>query len=325
MRGIFVKANGSEMEAAIDNAIRLLQLGFPAGLGALAGAFRLFEDPRRAVDVLNRYALTFGFPALILRGLLQTKSLPDSLSFWLLWPLVLFLTLAGIRWLAPRGTAGTLALVACFGNVAYLGLPYVLTLFDSSIAGSAALAVSIHVTLAVTLGPLLLEMWGKENPGNWWVSVERVLRLPLFWAPLVGLGMRFLPITTRSTMLTWVQPIAGSAAPVALFLIGLHLYLERRRLAVFDKGLFLHLSIRQLIIPALMLLLSAVAISLGWLTSPLGRIQVILASMPAAITTFSMAHHAGLGEERVAGTIVWSSILALVLLPGWSWLAGILL
>ncbi|MEM1347880.1 MAG: AEC family transporter [Myxococcota bacterium] len=307
------------MDAALDNALRLLMLGFPAALGAIAGAAGLFDDPHKAIDVLNRYALTFGFPALVLRGLLGMDELPAQPVFWAVWPVSLGLLCLGIRALAPKGAAGTLALVAAFGNVAYLGLPYVEALYGAQMAGPAALAVSIHSTFAVSLGPLLLERWGSDRGASWGAALKRVARMPLFWAPFVGLLALRLPLEARQVALPWIAPVASSAAPVALFLIGLHVFVERRRLAAIDAQLFAHVGIRQLMAPAVVGVLSYAAVRAGMLTAQFAQVHVLLASMPAAIGTFSMAHHVGAGQEQAAAAVVWSSALALVVLPVWAW------
>ncbi len=282
----------------------------------------LFPDPRQAVAALNRYALNVGFPALIVVGLLDDQPLPTEPAFWLLWPLALAALVFGIRAFAPRAEAGTLALVAAFGNVAYLGLPYVLALYGPSVAGPAPLAVSIHVTLSVTVGPVLLELWGRGGEATWAPAVGRVLRMPLFWAPIAGLAGRSLPAGVRDGVSSWVDPLAASAAPVALFVIGLHVFLERRRLARVDGGLVAHLAVRQLLAPGLVTALALGASALGLLSPELARVHVVLAAAPAAITTFAIAEGMGVGEHRIASVVVWSSVLALVVLPAWSWVAG---
>ncbi len=307
------------MSPALELGLRLLRLAIPAGLGAVSGAAGLFREPERAVGVLNTYALYIGFPALVALGLMDAQfELPGQPGFWVLWPVTLGLTLVGIAVVGGR-ERGTLALVAAFGNVAYLGLPVVeATLPDS--AGPAALIVAIHVALAVSVGPLMLERWsGGEGEGG---ALSRVLRLPLFWAPLAGLAGRALPELARAEVAAALRPIAASAAPVALFLLGLHLYRERERLQALDPAGLAHVALRLMLIPALALGLAALAVRAGALDPAHARIQVVLAAMPAA---FTIAHQAGAPTDRVAATIVASTLLALVTLPLWTWLVTALL
>ncbi len=314
------------MSPTIDLGLRLLRLAIPAGLGAASGAGGLFREPDRAVGVLNTYALTIGFPALVVLGLLDADfDLPRQVGFWLLWPVVLLVTLGAIALVGGR-ERGTLALVTAFGNVAYLGLPVVAATLPGS-DGPAALMVAIHVCLAVSVGPLMLQRWsGGEGEGEGeGGALARVLRLPLFWAPLVGLAGRALPTLARAEVAAALRPLAASAAPVALFLLGLHLYLERERLRALDLPGLAHVALRLLLIPGLTLGLAMLAVRAGALDPAHARIHVVLAAMPAAITTFSIAHQAGTGTDRVAATIVGSTLLALLTLPLWTWLVTVIL
>lgn len=310
------------MDAALDNSLRLLQLAVPAVLGVVAGRFGLFTDPRRAVEVLNRYALTFGFPALVLRGVLSTSEVPSSPVFWLIWPVALAALLAVVRGLAPAADRGTLALVTSFGNVAYLGLPFSIVLLGPSIEGAASLAVSVHVALSVSVGPFLLERWSGGTGTSLRTAAARVLSLPLFWAPVLGLLAHAGPASLRTAVVPWISPVASSAAPVALFVIGLYVFLERHRLTAVDRSLVWHVGMRQLTAPVVVAALALGASTLGLLSSRHAMLHVLLACMPVAITTFAIADRAGTGQDHVARAVVWSSLLAFGLLPLWASLAG---
>lgn len=312
------------LQAALDTAPRLLQLAVPAFLGALAGRAGLFRDPEEAITTLNTYALNIGFPALIVLGLVDARlALPSSPLFYLAWPICLAVMLLALRAIPTwRESLGTLSLVVVFGNVAYLGLPYVRATFGEEIGGPAALAVAIHVTGAVTLGPTVLALWsGGEEKTSARDLASRVAKQPLFWAPAVGLALRALPEAARGEAIDWIKPLAASAAPIALFLLGLYLYQQRDRLAARDIPLLGHLLVRQAITPALMLGVMLLGWKFGWISGEYAALHVVLASMPVAITTFSMAHQAGARSDRVGASIVWSSILSLLLLPVWSSIA----
>lgn len=302
------------MTAVVDNAFRLLELALPALVGAVCGALGLFRDPQAAVSVLNRYALYIGFPALVARGLLlPSTTIPTQPAFWLLWPLALMVTLL----LSRGGRRPAVGLGATFGNVAYLGLPFVLAVMGPQSAGPAALAVAVHVTGAVTVGPVLLAR-ASGRAGGPGAVVRRVARLPLFWAPMVGLSLRQLPDAAREVAGQGLAPFASSAAAVALFLLGLHVFTERKRVLGVGRAVLEVVAVRMLLAPLVTLVLATGCVALGWLPSELARLHVLLAAMPLAITTFSMAHDADVESERVAGAVVVSSLLAVALLPLWS-------
>ncbi len=302
------------MDQALDNALRLLELAVPALVGAACGALGLFREPRAAVAVLNRYALHVGFPALVARGLLlPSTSIPDQPAFWLLWPATLLVAL-----IVSRGAARpAVGLGVTFGNVAYLGLPYALAVMGASMAGPAALAVAVHVIGAVTVGPVLLARHGG-TPRPVRAVVGSVASMPLFWAPIVGLTVRAGPSSARALAGDVLAPLSSSAAPIALFLLGLHVFVERRRVLGLGRAVLGLVAARMVLAPAIMLALAWGAHWAGWLPAELARLHVLLAAMPLAITTFSMAHDAEVEPDRVAAAVVASSLLALVMLPLWA-------
>lgn len=309
------------MSLGLDNALRLLELAVPALVGAACGALRLFSDPQAAVSVLNRYALYIGFPALVARGLLlPSTSIPDEPAFWLLWPVALIATLALARGVSrPAVGLGTV-----FGNVAYLGLPYVTAVMGESMAGPAALAVAVHVTGAVTVGPALLAR-GSDQAHSWRSITVRVARMPLFWAPLVGLALRNASPGVRTLAGQGLAPFASSAAVVALFLLGLHVYVERARISKTGRAVLGLVAVRMMLTPVVVLGLGLVCRAAGLLSDDLVRLHVTLAAMPLAITTFSMAHDADVESDRVAGAVVVSSVLAIFMLPLWAALVSMAL
>ena len=286
--------------------LRALILLTPVLLGALAGRAGLFAKPDMAIRHLNRYALYFGFPALVLVGILDAGfELPTQWQFWTLVPSVLCVALVIIRALGGR-EAGTMALVASFGNVAYLGLPVVEQAFGAQQLGVASLIVAMHVTLSMIFGPLLLLRWSGEAGAFAW---RKVLAQPLLWAPLIGLLGRSAPDAVREGIAAVLSPIGSSAAPVALFLLGLYLWTNRRALARVRAATLAHAAIRIVLIPGLT---GVGAIALG---VPHARVFVVLACMPAAITTFAIAEDLGVGKTRIAQTIVLTSLLAVLTIP----------
>lgn len=319
-----------------DEAIwRLGQLMIPAMLGGIV-AWRLSvkHSPSSLISGLHIYAFYVAFPALIASGLLSAKvGLPKQWAFYLLWPMALALVLAVVRRAAPRGNRGELALVVCFGNVAYLGLPIVMGLSPERLHGVIALAVSVHVVFAVGLGPLMLARWApsetSQEPGQRRAQerarVRAILRQPLLWAPVVGLLCRALPEQWGAGVLKLSAPIAGSAAPVALFMLGLYLFEARASLRVTRsaQALFWGVSLRLVVAPMVVALLGLAAVQLGLLERELWRAHVLLAAMPAAITTFSMAREQGHGQETVAATIMWSTLLGPAAILGWVWLTAL--
>ncbi|HJL17535.1 MAG TPA: AEC family transporter [Sandaracinaceae bacterium LLY-WYZ-13_1] len=291
----------------------------PVFLGVGAGLARLFADPDAAVDHLNRYALYFAFPALVFHGLVAADyTLPDEPGFWLLVPAALAVTALAGRLGAPR-QAGTLAQMVAFGNVAYLGLPVVERVLGEASLPAASLAVAVHVTLALSVGPVLLLRWSDAG-GSVRATVSRAARQPLLWAPIVGLAARLLPRDVRAVLDALADPIGRSAAPVALFLLGLYLHHHRSRMRHLGGADALHVAMKLLVLPAVTFAGAWALHRVGWLHVPEAQILCLLSAMPAAITTFAIAQQLGVGAAQTSRAIVATTLAAAATVPLTAWL-----
>ncbi len=298
-------------DLALSNGYRLLVLALPALLGVVVGRIGLLGDNEQAIGTLNKYALHIGFPALVFAGVISDEfSLPTQVAFWLVVPLA-HAVVVGFAFFGGR-FRGTLALTGLFGNVAYLGLPLVVGIYGEAAGGVAALIVAIHVAISVSAGPYLLRRWSGESADG---SFGKVLRLPLLWAPFVGLLARGLPRPALVHVDTFVSPLAASAAPVALFLLGLYIWTRRDVLFGAIDGAWAHIGFRLILVPLVTSAVVSAGVALKLLEPDHARLFVVLSAMPAAITTFSIAHDANVGTQVVAATIVRSTILALAWIP----------
>lgn len=292
---------------------RVVPLVLPVLLGVGCARLELIRDLRAGIGALNVFALYFGFPALIVSGLIGGEfRLPTEAGFWIAIPASLALV-TGTAKILGRGhgeTAGLLALVGLFGNVAYLGLPFCIAVFGEEYAGVCSLAVSIHVAIAVSFGPALLARWSSAAASG--DVVLRALRQPLFWAPFIGLALRFSP-KACAVVAPAVVPLGQAAAPVALFMLGLYLY-DRR--AQMKRPVPAHVLLVLGLSPVLTAVVVVALRFAGLLpTARLAAIIIVLAAMPAAITTFSIAHDADADTDQVAATIVQSTLFAVITLP----------
>lgn len=301
----------------VANAGRLGVLALPVALGMLTVRARLIKDPTAAVAALNVYTLYVGFPALIAAGVANVDlAVASDWGLWLVVPVLDLLLLLACRSagaVLPGRQAGSMALVCLFGNTAYLGIPFVVSVLGESARGPAALLVAVQVGLAVAVGPLLLTRWSGDHTAG--VAWSRLLRQPLLWAPLAGAVVRAIPQGGRDVVLDAIGPLAASTAPVAMFLLGLYLFQNRDLVRVAEAGVWSHVGLRMVVAPALSLGLALLAVEVGAFGRPVAAIVVMLGGMPAAITTFSLAEHEGVAADRVASVVVRSSVVALVTLP----------
>jgi predicted permease len=308
--------------------VGVVALFFPLALGLLAGRLGVFPEPDRAIDALNRLALHVAFPALVIVGLADPEAeLARHPAFLAIVPASLLASIAIVRaatLAAPaaatplREQAGTIALVIAFGNTAYLGLPYLAAVLGDTVVATASIAVSLHVACAMTLGPYFLARW---SGGSARASLARIARQPLIWSPIVALLLRAAPEPVVSAVRAILDPLARTAAPVSMLLLGLYLYENRARMQI-DRSIALHVAARLVLVPAVTLAMTLAAHAIAAITPQEAAVLVILAAMPAAITTFSIALEQGARADRVAATIVASTAASVVTLPLATWIAS---
>ena len=283
----------------------LAVLAVPLVIGLLAGRLQLFADTRAAIGALNRYALYIAFPLLVVFGMLHRElAWPEGPGFFLVVPVVagaLAVLLAGLRRTSLGVEAGPVALTSLFANTAYVGLPLVEQLLGGEALGLGALAVAMHVTVAMALGPSLLLAWRGQGVTAGAV-LGKVARQPLAWSPVVGLVLLAVPGSGAIT--PFIEPVARSASPVGLFLIGLFIAEHGRGLR-FGAGAWLRAASKLVLVPAL----TFGALALFGVSGMEAGVLLLLSLMPTAVASFSLAHELDEAVEEVTAAIVLSTAL----------------
>ena len=305
-----------EVEVTWTLGAKLLGLAVAVAVGVALAQAKLVRT-REAIPALNAYALYVAFPALIgvgvaRAGAAQVGSAQEPWAGYALWPMALALTLGLLRVAAPVAWRGVWGLVLSFGNVAYLGLPLAWSLFDEASQGMIARVVAWHVALAVVIGPWAIERGGPRAAGEALAQPARWWRQPLVWAPLAGWASHGLSDQARQGLLELASPLASSAAPVALVMLGMYLHQERGQLRRPPRAVWAAVALRLMWAPLLVWAMGAGMVRWGMLSEVMWRAHVLLAMMPAAITTFAIAQRQAdeQAQQLVAATIVWSTLCA---------------
>lgn len=322
MSAVSLIAASSTASLFASNAGRLAVLALPTALGVALAGIGVVRDARAAVTSLNAFTLYVGFPAIVVTSVLRVDAaVARSWAFWLVIPVVDAIAVAGCAlWSRrdPRRLAGTMALVCLFGNTAYLGIPFVVSVLGESSRGPVALLVVVQVTMAVAFGPELLRRWsGATAPEAAGVgaTLRRMGTQPLLWSPVVGWAARLLPEGPAGAVDDALSPLAAATAPLAMFLLGLYLYEHRTALRVGSPGVGAHVAVRLVAMPAISLGVAVAFERWAALPSSVVGVVVIMGAMPAAIATFSIAEQAEVATARVADIVVRTSLCSLVTLP----------
>ena len=221
-----------------------------------------------------------------------------------------------------RAARGALVLTSVWGNVAYIGLPVVAAVLGEGVLGLAALGVALHVLVSMLLGPSLLLLWsGGDGAGAVRTSLVRVARQPLAWSPVVGLALRWLPAEVLTPTVAIIGPLAATAGPVAMVLIGLFLHTHRARLRP-DPVAALHVGAKLVLLPVATAAVVLPMLALQWLDPTQAQLLLILSAMPPAISTFALAVEFDVARDRVAVAVVASTAVSAAWIPLAVWAVG---
>jgi len=329
----------------------LFALALPLGLGLACARGRWLESPTlsdgQLVAALNRFALLVAFPALVVASWIDPIR-PTRLEPGL--ALAAILGLAGgvaIALVVGRRSGpsrdggdsrdagvpsrGALALIALFGNSAYLGLPLVTALIGPDILRRASFVVAIPVAASVTAGSYLLAREGSRTVTS--RELAGVLAAsPLAWSPLLGaalaLSLAHLDLSSHpftEASFGALHALGRTASPLGLFVLGLYLGAPRSSGTLSNptaRADVAFVAIRLFVVPACTLAAGLALRAAGLLDDEGVRLVVLLSAMPAAISTFAMAHERGVEPERVARAIVTTTLVSALTVPAWLWLTG---
>ena len=174
---------------------------------------------------------------------------------------------------------------------------------------------------SVFMLPVRIVMWSvgtscfmKEKREN---LFKKVLTHPCIVAIYLGLivmiaGIDF-PVSVENT----ISGISSCNTPLSMMLVGMMLA-EMNPKGILDRTMVLYTAVRLLLIPAVLFGITA-ALPIPDL---LRGITVIIAGMPAPVTTALLSAKYHGNEGYATGMIFVTTILSLFTLPMWCWLLG---
>jgi predicted permease len=285
----------------------IVPVGLLIAIGFLAGR-KLSLDPQ-TLSQLGIYILA---PALVADGLYKTTlSLASSMGLLVGFTLISLLLYA-IAWaiglyfdLSPSLRKSLMA-TTLLPNNGNMGLPFV----DFAL-GAAGLERAIVYMIGSSV--LLFGIAPALLTGNGFVyGLRLTLKLPLIWAMLGSLSLRWLGIQLPLGLDEGIEQLGRAAIPIALLLLGMQL--ASTRFSIKKYELFAT-AIRLLLAP---LIAYGVGRALHLQELDL-QVLILQSAMPAAVNTVVLVTEFGGDASRVARTIVISTLLGFLTLPAILW------
>lgn len=296
-------------------------------LGLLAGWRHDFTQDQ--ASVLNRMVMGYALPMLLFAGILGTplaEVLKNVQVF--VW---LAVGMAGgfiLAFLISRFVCGSDVKLAALRGLAiagpavpFVGTPVLGMLFpveaDLSIAAGSILLNLVQVPLALVFLVGSAQSGSdaqKKSVGHIVLSsIVTAVRQPVVWAPVLAFALLLLgldmPRVLKGSFLLLGQATGG----VALFAVGAVLYAQRVSVSL---PVVVNVIAKNIVLPGVTLL------AMIWLAVPgaeRGLVAVTLA-IPTASIAVIFAVEYGTGQQEMASTLFWSTILSVFTMGSFIWL-----
>jgi len=286
----------------------IVPIAFIIVIGVIAG--RQLSLDQQTLSQLTLYIL---IPALIIDNLYQTtislEGATGLVAGFIVTSGILALLIVTVNQFqqSPSPVGKTLLVTTVFSNVGNLGLPVNRFAFGEQGLERAVICLIISSVLLFGVTPTILK------GGNWRYGFRLMVKLPLFWAILAGLGFRLLSVEFPYRLDTGIQQLGEAAIPLALIILGMQLTNTRFRLGIYELGAS---GVRLVVAPTIALLVG-ILFSLDRIEL---QVLVMQMAMPTAVNTVLMADEFGGEADRAARTVVVSTLLSFVTIPLTLWL-----
>lgn len=290
--------------------------------GYLAGATGYLRT--EIGDSLSEFAVGVALPLLLFRTIISADF--HGAAPWAFWgayfaAVVVAWTVGHLvttRLFGRDGRAGVVGGVsAAFSNLVLLGIPFTLGVFGIDGFEVLSLLISVHLPTMLMASIILFEFFGRgAGEALRPVTILQTFLRRLFSNPLVigilaGWAWRLTGLPLPRLVFHFVDALAGIAAPLALFAMGLGL----RKFGISGS-----------IVPALalsaikLLLMPAVALGFAFVFGlpPLSaKVLVAAAALPSGVNSYLIAIQFGTGQALASNQITFATGLAVVTSAFW--------
>lgn len=279
--------------------------------GWLAARWRRLPD--QAVAALNGFILYFALPAMLFRFVAnapvsQVVNPKVFFAYAVVGVIVFLLTVVGMRWGNSDNwvDAAFGGLAASWSNWGYMGFGLMPAIFGIEAVGLLVGAGIADLVVLMPLGLFIASRHGLSSGQNAVLAgLLGVTRNPLIGAIVAGIVVSLAGLGLPAPVDEFLRLLGSSAAPVALFAIGVSLYRPGRARAQSDTWI---LVVTKLVMhPLLMWIMTAQILGMDHWTA---AVLTTMSALPAAGTAFLFSERHGGDVDRIAGVILITTALA---------------
>ena len=270
------------------------------------------------IDILNKYALYIGFPALVVASLMHLevgeqsyKTLIFANSAYIV-VCLLIAFIAGKVFRLSTKLKRTLFLLLPFGNIAYLGIPVLQNAYGDGILPAAAIISAVFVFWLLTLALILIEATGEEKLNLKKLTINLATN-PLLLSVFMGMALVIFKIKLPEFAANSIQLFANSVTAVVLFSLGIFLGMQKIGKLAEWYTVFGFVVLTMVIIP----LGYYQVLKITNIESSFLKASVVDAVMPLGLTPYAISLQYKLETKLAARIVVLGTLLSVVIIPVW--------
>jgi malonate transporter and related proteins len=292
------------------------------GLGFICG--RLFDFGEEGLSWVNVFIIYAALPSLMFT-LVSKTPVAELLNFrFMLCTVGATITAFALAFAVGMRTSRNIpeaaiqALIGGYANIGYMGPGLTLATLGAASAAPTALIFVADTIFLFSAIPLLMAVGRKEGRGFGRTALQalvRVLTNPFNMSVFVAVVVAFFRLQVPAPIAKMTVLLSGSAAPAALFALGVTVALRPMK-RVAPELPFL-LAIKLIGHP---LIVFAYLSALGGFDRVWTFTAVLMASLPPALNVFVMASQYRVYIERASSAILIGTLLSVVSVTGLLWL-----
>ena len=210
----------------------------------------------------------------------------------------------------PRQDWGTYQYMIIFGNIGFMGFPVITAIFGAKALVYAVIMNIVFNLLVFSYGIKLITD-GSETAGSF--SWRKLINMPLISSALT-LVLFFLHIKLPTVVNTALFTLGDATTPMAMLILGCTIA-EMPLRELFDEWrVYIFTAVKLLAMPLLVFLLLQLLPGFE-ANSLLGKVLVVLSSVPVATNATMLSIEYGGNNKLVAQGIFFSTIFSVLTIP----------
>lgn len=223
--------------------------------------------------------------------------------------LLLIVWLTSLAMKATRPERSAMILGGVFMNSGNYGAPVVLFAFGAVGFDYAVVMMVLQSLLMNTIGIFFASLGGEEK-ATWRQSFQRVIRMPLIYAAILGIGLQLYDVKVPNTLMEGISLVADASIPTVMLVLGMQLaVIARKRVA------YRYVSAVSVIRMVLSPLLAVGIVYFMPINDLLKAVIIVQSSMPAAANTTMFALQFGTEPDLVSFTTFITTLISILTIP----------